>query len=127
LILTEVWGIQLNGDVDVVVKRLPYTFRGWLHAASGGVIELIVQRQSGLLVGASVVGPRGGEMLGMPSLAVHAGVPLEVLRSMIYAFPTFYGGIGETVGAYGRGLANVLDPDYDGFKILDGIGETALG
>jgi hypothetical protein len=87
---------------------------------------MIFDRKSGLLVGASVVGPRGGEMLGMLSLAVHAGVPLEELRSMIYAFPTFFGGIGETVGAYGRGLATVLDPDYDGFKILDGIGETAI-
>ena len=87
---------------------------------------MIFDRKSGLLVGASVVGPRGGEMLGMLSLAVHAGVPLEELRSMIYAFPTFFGGIGETVGAYGLGLATVLDPDYDGFKILDGICETAI-
>lgn len=123
---TEVQALEAGLDVAVVVKRLPYTFRGWLHATGGGVIKMIFDRKSGLLVGASVVGPRGGEMLGMLSLAVHAGVPLEELRSMIYAFPTFFGGIGETVGAYGRGLATVLDPDYDGFKILDGIGETAI-
>ncbi len=123
---TEAQALDEGLDVAVVVKRLPYTFRGWLHATDGGVIKMIFDRKSGLLVGASVVGPRGGEMLGMLSLAIHAGVPLEELRSMIYAFPTFYGGIGETVGAYGRGLATVLDPDYDGFKILDGIGETAI-
>jgi hypothetical protein len=29
---------------------------------------------------------------------------------MIYAFPTFSGGIGEALGAYGRGLTRVLDP-----------------
>lgn len=34
---------------------------------------------------------------------------------MIYAFPTFYGAIGEALGAYGRGLATVLDPAYTGF------------
>jgi pyruvate/2-oxoglutarate dehydrogenase complex dihydrolipoamide dehydrogenase (E3) component len=108
------------------VKGLSATFRGWLHGAGAGIIKLIADRETGVLVGATAVGPRGGEMLGMLSLAIHAGVPLEELRSMIYAFPTFYGGIGETVGAYGRGLATVLDPDYDGFKILDGIGETAI-
>jgi len=41
---------------------------------------------------------------------------------MIYAFPTFYGTIGEAVGAYGRGLATVLDPAYRGAKALDAAG-----
>jgi hypothetical protein len=41
---------------------------------------------------------------------------------MIHAFPTFYGGIGEGVGAYGRGLATVTDPEYRGFEVLDAAG-----
>ncbi len=32
---------------------------------------------------------------------------------MVYAFPTFYGAIGEALGAYGRGLQDVLDPGGD--------------
>jgi hypothetical protein len=32
---------------------------------------------------------------------------------MIYAFPTFYGASGEAVGAYARGLQDVLDPEGD--------------
>lgn len=35
---------------------------------------------------------------------------------MIYAFPTFYGGVGEALGAYGRGLGTVLDPAYRDFE-----------
>ncbi len=61
-------------------------------------------------------------MLGLLTLAVHARVPLAELRSMIYAFPTFYGGIGEAVGAYGRGLSTVIDPAYQGFEVLDAVG-----
>jgi hypothetical protein len=60
-------------------------------------------------------------MLGLLSLAVHARVQLAELRSMIYAFPTFYGGIGEAIGAYGRGLTTVLDPEYKGFELLDAL------
>jgi len=120
--LTEAEALAAGIDVLVAVKQLPATFRGWLHVASGGVIKLIADRKTGVLVGASAVGPRGGEMLGMLALAVHAGVPLADLRSMIYAFPTFYGGIGEAVGAYGRGLATVLDPSYEGFNLLDTVG-----
>ena len=107
-------------DTVVVVKNLSATFRGWLHV-SDGIIKLVVDKANGTLVGATVVGPHGGEMLSMLSLAVHAGVPFAQLRSMIYAFPTFYGGIGEAIGAYGRGLANVIDPTYQGVEALNRV------
>ncbi len=58
-------------------------------------------------------------MLSMLTLAVHARIPLKNMRSMIYAFPTFSGGIGEAIGAYGRGVTTVLDPEYTGLKELD--------
>ncbi|HEX6305518.1 MAG TPA: NAD(P)/FAD-dependent oxidoreductase [Anaerolineales bacterium] len=120
--MTEAEALAAGLDVVVVVKQLPSTFRGWLHASGGGMIKLIADRKSGVLVGATAAGPHGAEMLGMLSLAVHGRVPLAELRSMIYAFPTFYGGIGEAVGAYGRGLATVIDPGYRGFEMLDAVG-----
>jgi len=107
-------------DPVVAVKQLPATFRGWLHGTGNdGVIKLIADRATGSLVGATSVGPNGGEMLGMLTLAVHAAVPLAELRTMIYAFPTFHGAIGEAIGAYGRGLGPVLDPDYHGIDAFD--------
>jgi pyruvate/2-oxoglutarate dehydrogenase complex dihydrolipoamide dehydrogenase (E3) component len=111
-------------DVILAEKQLPGTFRGWLHATDNGLIKLVVNRESGVLVGATVVGPQAGEMIGMLTLAIHARVALEDLRSMIFAFPTFYGGIGEALGAYGRGLTTVLDPEYQGLKVLDAAGDA---
>jgi pyruvate/2-oxoglutarate dehydrogenase complex dihydrolipoamide dehydrogenase (E3) component len=119
--LTEADAITAGLDVVVTVKQLGATFRGWLHSYGGGVIKLIADRGTGVLVGATSAGPHSGEMLGLLSLAVHARVSLAELRSMIYAFPTFYGAIGEAVGAYGRGLATVMDPTYKGFDMLDAI------
>jgi len=119
--LTEADARASGLDVAVAVKQLSSTFRGWLHATGGGVIKLVADRKAGVLVGASAVGPHGAEMLGLLSLAVHARVGLADLRSMIYAFPTFYGAIGEALGAYGRGLATVLDPSYRGFDVLDEV------
>lgn len=112
-------------DVVVTVKQLPATFRGWVHAAEGGIIKLIADHRTGTLVGATTAGPQAGEMLGLLTLAVHARITLSELRSMIYAFPTFYGGIGEAIGAYGRGLTTVLDPSYRGVEALDALGEAA--
>jgi pyruvate/2-oxoglutarate dehydrogenase complex dihydrolipoamide dehydrogenase (E3) component len=107
-----------------VVKQLGATFRGWLHRdGNAGLVKLVVDPADGRLIGATAVGPDGGEMLGLLTLAVHARVPLERLRSMVYAFPTFHGAVGEAIGAYGRGVTTVLDPDYDGVARLD-IGDT---
>jgi pyruvate/2-oxoglutarate dehydrogenase complex dihydrolipoamide dehydrogenase (E3) component len=120
--LTEAEAKAAGLDVAVATKRLPATFRGWLHAtAEAGIVKLVVDRDGGRLVGATAVGPHGAEMLGMLSLAVHVGVTLAELRSMIYTFPTFHGAIGEAVGAYGRGVTTVLDPTYEGLAVLDAV------
>ena len=119
--MTEAEARAAGLDVVVAVKQLSSTFRGWLHVAGGGIVKLVADSGTGCLIGASAVGPHGAEMLGLLSLAVHSRVPIGDLQTMIYAFPTFYGTIGEAVGAYGRGLATVLDPEYQGFALLDGL------
>lgn len=111
-------------DVVAVTKEIAATFRGILHGSNGGIIKLVADRKTGVLVGATTVGTRGGEILGLLTLAVHARIPITKLRSMIYAFPTFTGGIGEALGAYGRGVTTVLDPGYTGLKELDQLVET---
>ena len=64
--------------------------RGWLHGAGNeGLMKLVEDADRGVLVGATAVGPRGGDLLGLFNVAVHARVPVSELRSMIYAYPTF--------------------------------------
>jgi pyruvate/2-oxoglutarate dehydrogenase complex dihydrolipoamide dehydrogenase (E3) component len=112
--LTEAAARASGIDVVVTVKPLPATFRGWLHGpGNAGLVKLVADRATGRLVGATAVGPHGGEVLGALSIAVHARVPLRELRYMIYAFPTFYGALGEAIGAYAVGLQQVLDPESD--------------
>jgi hypothetical protein len=36
---------------------------------------------------------------------------------MIYPFPSFYGGAGEAIGAYARGLGTVIDPGFEPFDV----------
>lgn len=112
--LSESGARDAGVDVAVTVKDVPATFRGWLHGpGNGGLIKLVADRGAGVLVGATSIGPHGGDVLGLLSLAVHARVPLDELRRMIYAFPTFHGGVGEAIGAYARALVQVLDPDAE--------------
>jgi hypothetical protein len=68
----------------VTIKDVRATFRGWVTASplSGLIKPVVVQERTSL----------------------------ENLVNMIDAFPTFCGGIGESPGAYGRGITKVLDP-----------------
>lgn len=84
--VTEAEARREGADVDVYVEAIPDSTRGWIHRGEG-FVKLVVR--DGLVVGATSMGPAGGEVLGLLTLAVHACVPVETLRSMIFAYPTF--------------------------------------
>ena len=116
---------EAGRDIITVVKQLPATFAGMVHMLDRGILKAVVDRESGLLLGATVAGQQAGNMLGMLNLAVHAQVPLEELGNMMYGFPALYSALGEGLGGYGQaGVISVMDPDYEGLKILDRIADN---
>lgn len=64
---------------------------------NAGLIKLVEDAERGVLVGATSMGPTGGEALSALAVAVHAQVPTRALRDMIYAYPTFHRGISNAV------------------------------
>lgn len=75
----------------VGVARIPDSTRGWIHKAGNtGLIKLVEDSRRGVLVGATSAGPTGGEVLSALVVAVHAEVPTERLKQMIYTYPTFH-------------------------------------
>jgi hypothetical protein len=46
-------------------------------------------------------GPIGGEVLSALAVAVHAQVPVDTLRHMIYAYPAFHRGIEDALRHFG--------------------------
>ncbi|WP_424535423.1 dihydrolipoyl dehydrogenase family protein [Sphaerisporangium viridialbum] len=74
--------------------RLSSSARGWIHRAEG-FVKLVADGR--VLVGATTAGPYAGEMLSMLTLAVHSRVPIEQLKTMIYAYPTFHRAIEDTL------------------------------
>jgi len=98
--LTEAQARAAGYDVRIATVQVPQTARGWLHKVGNeGLIKLVADAATGTLVGATAVGPNGGEVLGLLALAVHARVPVATLRTMIWAYPTFHRGIEDAVRA----------------------------
>ncbi len=76
--------------------------RGRIHGpGNDGFIELVVDADADVLVGATVVAPGGGEILGLLTLAVHARVPVTTLSTMHYVFPTLHRTVLEALGNLG--------------------------
>lgn len=96
--LTEAAAREQGIDVRVGMAPIPSSTRGWIHhAGNQGFIKLVEDADRGVLVGATSVGPWGGEVLGLLTLAVHAEVPTARLRHMIYAYPTFHRAVETAV------------------------------
>ncbi|KAA8962464.1 NAD(P)/FAD-dependent oxidoreductase [Mycobacterium sp.] len=96
--LTEQAARDRGIAVRTGVAAIPSSARGWIHkAGNDGVVKLVEDTSRGVLVGATVVSPAGGEVLAMLTLAVDAQVPTARLRRMIYAYPTFHRAIEDAL------------------------------
>jgi pyruvate/2-oxoglutarate dehydrogenase complex dihydrolipoamide dehydrogenase (E3) component len=86
--------------IDVIVARADpaETARGYIHDFHGGALKLVGDRARGVLVGATLVTPRAGEILGELVLAIKAGTPLKTLADVIHPFPAFNRVLGESLG-----------------------------
>jgi pyruvate/2-oxoglutarate dehydrogenase complex dihydrolipoamide dehydrogenase (E3) component len=77
--------------LDVVVAKADpaESARGFIHDFRGGALKLVGDRGRGVLVGATLVTPRAGEILGELVLAIKLGTPLATLADVIHPFPAF--------------------------------------
>ena len=95
---SEAQAREAGVNVKTAFKPVAHTARGWMHMnGNDGFIKLVVDADKDILIGATSVGPHGGEVLGLLALAVHAEIPIATLRSMTYAYPTFYKGVEDTL------------------------------
>jgi pyruvate/2-oxoglutarate dehydrogenase complex dihydrolipoamide dehydrogenase (E3) component len=85
--MTEAQARESGGEVHVMSEPIAQSARGWINK-SEGLVKLV--EMDGVLVGATSMGPSGGEVLAVLTLAVHARIPVVTLKEMIYAYPTFH-------------------------------------
>jgi len=96
--LTEAQARDRGLNIRTGITQIPSSARGWIHkAGNDGFIKLIEDTGRNVLVGATSAGPAGGEVLGTLVLAIHAEVPIPALKTMIYAYPTFYRAIEDAL------------------------------
>ncbi len=84
-------------DVVVVITDPAETARGYIHDFHRGAIKLVGDRERGVLIGATLVTPRAGEILGELVLAIKLGTTLKTLADVIHPFPAFNRVLGKSL------------------------------
>lgn len=96
--MTEQQSRDAGINVATGSVAVPSTSRGWIHKVGNeGIIKVVADADRGVLVGATSVGPTGGEVLSGLAVAVRAAVPIATLKNMIYAYPTMWRGIENAI------------------------------
>jgi pyruvate/2-oxoglutarate dehydrogenase complex dihydrolipoamide dehydrogenase (E3) component len=85
--------------IDVVIASADpaETARGYIHDFHRGALKLVADRERGVLVGATLVTPRAGEIVGELVLAIKLATPLKTLADVIHPFPAFNRVLGESL------------------------------
>jgi pyruvate/2-oxoglutarate dehydrogenase complex dihydrolipoamide dehydrogenase (E3) component len=84
-------------DVIVATADPAETARGYIHDFHNGVLKLVGDRRRGVLIGATLVTPRAGEIVGELVLAIKLATPLNTLADVIHPFPAFNRVLGASL------------------------------
>jgi pyruvate/2-oxoglutarate dehydrogenase complex dihydrolipoamide dehydrogenase (E3) component len=84
-------------DVVVATADPAEASRGYIHDFHHGALKLVGDRQRGVLIGATLVTPRAGEIVGELVLAIKLRTPLKTLADVIHPFPAFNRVLGASL------------------------------
>jgi len=87
--LTEAQAEEQGLDVAVAVNDMTGWFSGKTYAESVAWVKTLVEKGSGRIVGAHMVGHHGEELIHLFAMAMAHGITAEQIKDRLFAFPTF--------------------------------------
>jgi dihydrolipoamide dehydrogenase len=81
----------------VEVRRFDFLASGMARVLdeADGFIKIVSDAKSERILGASIIGPKATELIGILTAAVHSGMTISGLRETVFAHPTLSEALGE--------------------------------
>ncbi|HEX9997990.1 MAG TPA: dihydrolipoyl dehydrogenase [Abditibacterium sp.] len=80
-------------DLGIAARAGKFSFRANGRAATsgdqGGFVKIVIEQETGRLLGCQIIGPRATEIINEVSLALRNGATAESLTDALHAHPTF--------------------------------------
>jgi dihydrolipoamide dehydrogenase len=103
--LTEDRAAAEGIDVEIAHVRFNGNSKAVIEGEDDGFVRIVVEKASGVVLGASLVGPKATELVHELALATQNRLPLEAVWRTIHAHPTLSEAVGEAaLSGAGRGM-----------------------
>ena len=97
--LTEADARKTGGYVQILLSPFSSNDRAQAERETGGIAKIVLGR-SGRILGATIVGPSAGELIGLWSLAISQKMKIGAVAGMILPYPTLSEISKRTAGTY---------------------------
>lgn len=87
--MTEAQVRERDGDVLVGRARFAEVARGQISAAEDGLLKLVVQAETGVVLGTHAAGESATELVHIGQMAIVSGLTFETFIDTVFNFPTF--------------------------------------
>jgi pyruvate/2-oxoglutarate dehydrogenase complex dihydrolipoamide dehydrogenase (E3) component len=88
--------------IDSFTTQFADTDRGRADGVTAGFVRIHVRKGTDKIVGATIVGPHAGEMIGEITLALANGLGLSRIAQTVHPYPTLAEAIRKTADAWNR-------------------------
>ncbi len=104
--LTEEAAKEEGADYEVATFPFTANARAWAMDSAEGLVRLIYEKGSGKLLGAHIMGPWAGELIGELTLAVRLGLKVQEVALTVHPHPSLSEAVMEAAKAafYGEAI-----------------------
>jgi pyruvate/2-oxoglutarate dehydrogenase complex dihydrolipoamide dehydrogenase (E3) component len=99
--LTEAQAREAGHEVATGVKRLAQSERAHIDGVTDGLVKIVADARTGLVLGGHIVGEEAGAMIHEVVAAMAGGVPVATIGDAIHAYPTLSEAVREAFRAVG--------------------------
>lgn len=86
---TETAAIAAGYDVNVNSFSFSHLDRAILHGDPRGMVKLVIDSKTNLILGGHMVGPYASSLLGEIALAIQHDLPISAIAETMHAYPSF--------------------------------------